>query len=73
MTVGILEVVESFYKNLFQKRKLEQRCIDKILDTVSARLSEEDKQTCDDDITIEEIKTAIKQMKPNKMLWSRFL
>ncbi len=45
---------------------MKQECVDEVLDTLSATLKKEDTNMCDRDISIEEIKEAIKQTKPNK-------
>jgi len=64
--VEIMKEVELFYKKLFSRDGIKQECVDKVLNTVDARLSEEDRKMCDGDISIEEIEVAIKQTKPNK-------
>lgn len=64
--VEIIEVVQSFYKNLFKKEKVKQECVDEVLNTVSASLTDVERNMCEGDISIEEIKAAIKQTKPNK-------
>lgn len=62
----IIKVVELFYKELFKKEGVKQECVDEVLSTVGAKLSEEEKNMCEKDINIEEIKEAVKQTKPNK-------
>ncbi len=64
--VEIIGVVEAFYERLFKKEGVKQECVDEVLDTLSATLKKEDTNMCDRDISIEEIKEAIKQTKPNK-------
>ncbi len=51
---------------MFKKEGVKQECVDEVLDTLSAKLKEGDKNMCDREISIEEIKEAIKQTKPNK-------
>lgn len=64
--VEMIEVVESFYKKLFKKENVKQECVDEVLNTVSASLTDVERIMCDSDIRIEEIKEAIRQTKPNK-------
>ncbi len=64
--VEIIREVEHFYKELFKKEGVKQECVEEVLNTVSARLSESEKNICERDIGIEEIKEAIKQTKKNK-------
>lgn len=64
--MGVLEVVEFFYINLFQKGTTDQECVDKVLGTVGAKLPAVDRQMCNGDIMIEEIHAAINQTRPNK-------
>ncbi len=64
--VEIIREVEHFYKELFKKEGVKQECVEDVLNTVSARLSESEKNICERDIGIEEIKEAIKQTKKNK-------
>lgn len=58
--------VETFYKKLFKKEGVKQGSVEEVLSTVSVRLSEDEKNICEKDIGIEEIKEAIKQTKKNK-------
>lgn len=64
--VDIIGGVEAFYKNLYKKQGVEQECVDEVLNTLSATLNEEEKNMHEHEISIEEIKEAIKQTKPNK-------
>lgn len=64
--VEIIERVEAFYKNLFKTENIKQEYVDKVLDAVSIGLTEEDRNMCDGDISLEEIEEAIIQAKPNK-------
>ncbi len=64
--VGIIEEVENFYKELFKKEGVKQECVDEVLSTVNAKLDEDEKNRCERDIDIEEIKSAINQTKKNK-------
>lgn len=41
--VEIIREVEIFYKKLFKKEGVKQECVDEVLNTVSARLSESEK------------------------------
>ncbi|XDV53672.1 hypothetical protein PO909_022110 [Leuciscus waleckii] len=64
--VGIIEEVENFYKELFKKEGVKQECVDEVLSTVNVKLDEDEKNMCERDIDIEEIKSAINQTKKNK-------
>lgn len=64
--VGIIEEVENFYRELFKKEGVKQECVDEVLSTVNVKLVEEEKNICERDIDIEEIKDAINQTKKSK-------
>lgn len=64
--VGILETVHDFYKNLFRKEPVDNTCIDAVLNEVGTKISTDDKDACDADITEEEIKQAITSMQIKK-------
>ncbi len=64
--VGILEIAQNFYTNLFKKSVTDDKCVDTVIDSVSAEISEDDKNDCDSDIRIEEIKHAINSMQIRK-------
>lgn len=64
--VGIIEAVQKFYEKLFKKEGVKQECVDVILDSLEARLEEDEREMCDKEICEEEIEEAIKQAKPNK-------
>lgn len=64
--VGILAEVQSFYSNLFKKEGVDQESVDRVLSAVGVKISEEDKQMCDSDISVNEIKVAIEQTKNDK-------
>lgn len=64
--VGILEEVQKFYMKLFDKESINEECVDRLLSAVDVQLSDDDKQICDADITVEEIKVAIDQAKKYK-------
>lgn len=59
----IIEEVENFYKELFKKEGVKQECVDEVLGTVNVKLDEDEKNMCERDIDIEEIKSAINQTK----------
>ncbi len=40
----IIREVEHFYKELFKKEGVKQECVEEVLNTVSARLSESEKK-----------------------------
>ncbi len=61
--VGIIEEVENLYKELFKKEGVKQECVDEVLSTVNVKLDEDEKNRCERDIDIEEIKSAINQTK----------
>lgn len=64
--VGILETVETFYRNLYKKNDVDKVCVVKVLDTISAKVSQADRMMCDEEISIMEIKEAIVSTQGNK-------
>jgi len=64
--VGILDTVESFYRTLFKKEGVHMESVEKVLRTVSARLSDIDRTSCDSDISVLEINEAISSLNTNK-------
>ena len=64
--VSIIETVESFYRDLFKKSDVDNDCVENVLDKVTVKINESEKQLCDDDILIEEVKKAINSIQPNK-------
>lgn len=64
--VGVLETVESFYRDLFRKNEDDKICAERVLNKVTIKMSDEEKQLCDEDMVIDEIKEAINSIQPNK-------
>ena len=64
--VGIIERVEGFYKELFQRGEVDEENLEQVLHEVEAKLSEEDRERCDDDIGTGEIEAAIIGLGKNK-------
>lgn len=57
--VGILDTVERYYECLFKKEEVNDSCMDKVLDHVDTKLTEGDKNMCDEDMSLTDIKEAI--------------
>ena len=64
--VSILETVQSFYRDLFKKSDVDNESVESILNKVTVEISQSEKQLCDDDILIDEVKGAINSLQPNK-------
>lgn len=68
--VDIIEEVGTFYKKLFEKENVKQECLDEVLSNVNVSLTDKERNTCERDISMEEIEETIIQTKPNKSLGS---
>lgn len=63
---GILQEVYQFYSSLFQSEGVDSQAMDNILGFVHAPLSDQDREFCDEDITLVEIEQAIEGMSSQK-------
>lgn len=64
--VDIVDSVESFYRNLYKKNDVDKVCVEKVLEKISAKVSQTDRRMCDEEISIIEIKEAIENTQGNK-------
>ena len=62
----IMRIATKYYKNLYTPNKVNTNTQDRLLKNIKNKISQEQKQKLDAPITLEEIKTAIFQMKPGK-------
>lgn len=62
----ILEEIKDFYEDLFSARGVEEQDKKTLLNQIKAKVSEEDKKECDQDIKEEEIDRAISQLNKRK-------
>lgn len=64
--VGILDTVFEFYSNLFKKGNVDNKCIEEVLENVEVKITDIDKDMCDDEIALDEIKRAISSIQIKK-------
>lgn len=64
--VDAIGEIDHFYRDLFKKEEVDKDRLEITLNSVKERISNDDKITCDMDITVEEIIYAIDGMKANK-------
>ncbi len=64
--VDILETVKTFYSDLFKTEGSDIQTTNEILEKMSAKLNDEDKLMCEQEITEKDIECAINQMTSNK-------
>ena len=64
--VGIAERVEDFYRDLFRKEEVDEESMRQVLDSVKARLSDDDREMCETGIGTGEINEAIGGLGRNK-------
>ncbi len=62
----ILKEIKNFYEDLFSARGVEKKEKKKLLNQIKAKVSEEDKKECDQEIREEEIERAINQLNKKK-------
>ena len=64
--VGIATRVEGFYRELFKEEKIEEKSLRRVVGNLKRRLSDDDREICERDITKMEIGSAIKGLNRNK-------
>lgn len=64
--VDIANTVQEFYTDLFRRGGAEGGIIDEMVGKIAVKISETEKEGCDQDIRIGEIKEAISELKGNK-------
>ena len=62
----IMRIATKYYQNLYTPNKVNTNTQNKLLKNIKNRISQEQKEKLDAPITLEEIRTAIFQMKPGK-------
>lgn len=63
---GILTEVKDYYEGLFETKGIDEKAKIQLLESVTAKVSREDKKECDKEISEEEIVQAINSLKGNK-------
>ena len=64
--VGAKEVVEEFYRDIYKRKDTDEDAKDRWVNKIIMKVSDEDAQACDKEITEEELREAIKVIKPGK-------
>ena len=64
--VGIVERVEEFYRELYKKEGVDEESSRQVIDKLEARLSDEDREVCEGEISKGEIENAINGLGRNK-------